>query len=104
MHEPYQIALDPALEIDADAFIAAWNASPQALDAGRVAKSTATRGTFGPEAAELILQTAVSITSGILTSLILDLIRHKYPLKKEPDVIVLPQEDGTRLIVVKTKE
>ncbi|MCB9421144.1 MAG: hypothetical protein H6667_15185 [Ardenticatenaceae bacterium] len=104
MLQKFQIAIDPTLEIKEDDFIAAWNASPETLAAGRVAKSKTTRGTFSPELAELILQTAVTISSGVLTSLILDLIRHKYPLKKEPEILVLPQKDGTKLIVVKSKD
>ncbi|MCP4423655.1 MAG: hypothetical protein GY803_04100 [Chloroflexi bacterium] len=101
MLELTPIALDPALGIDDETFIAAWNAHEEAKEVGRVDKRLVRHETFDPTAATLVLQTAVSIASSILASLILDIIRHKYPLKKEPEIIVIPQEDGAKIIVVK---
>jgi hypothetical protein len=103
MLQKFQIAIDPALEIDEAAFIAAWNANPQALAAGRVAKNETTRGTFSPEFAVLVMQTAVSITSGVLTSLIVDLLKDKYIQSPPPQVIIQEQPNGQKIIIIKEK-
>ena len=106
MPKRYQIALDPALELDSDAFMNDWNASEDALKIGRVSITSADRGDFGFEAGVLILQTANTVAAGLLGKVLYDYIKAKYYVEepKEPEVIIIPQEDGTKLIVVKTKE
>ena len=100
MREPYQIALDPALNLDAAAFIADWNASEEAQQIGRVAITEVDRSMFGLEAGILILQTANSVAAGLLGKVLYDYIKKRYYIEapSEPEVII--QE---RIIIIKEK-
>ncbi len=104
MPEQYQIALDPALGLAADEFIAAWNASQTAAEAGQLVKMSAQPKSYlDPDTVMLILNTLVGITAGVLTNLITDLLKEKYYPKKPPTIKII-QPDGSEMFAVILEE
>ncbi len=100
MSQEFQIALDPSLNLTPEELTAAWNASPEALAAGSLATEGAAPKSFlPPEAAVLVLQTAVTIASTLLADLLYDLLKEKFYPKK-PKVVTIDQGDGRPTIVV----
>ena len=104
MTQQLQIALDPQLGIAPDDFVVAWNQNETALEAGRVGLSQTMRSTFDPGTAALLLTTAIGITSGVLTSLIYDIIKEKVLPQKQPEVRQQTLPDGTKVIIVTLRE
>lgn len=99
MTQQYQIALDPALDITPQAFLAAWLAHEASQQAGQVSMSQTTRSLFDPGTAALLLTTAVGIASSVVASLIYDTIKDTMP-QKEPEVRQQTLPDGTKVIIV----
>lgn len=110
MPEEYLLAIDPALGITEDQFIAAWNENPDALKNGRIAKSTETRSTYNPDTAALLLQAASDIATSQLTEMVLDIavkVATGVLSKVIYDYIKIRyyvQADGTKTIVVSKEE
>ena len=100
-----QIALDPTLDIDAAGLVAAWNADAQARQAGRLTVDRDAGRTFhDPNALVLALEVATVVASGVLVSVIHDFLKEKYYRRSPPEIIEVPQPDGSKIIVVKVKE
>ncbi|WP_420632264.1 hypothetical protein [Candidatus Leptofilum sp.] len=102
MSEQIQIALDPELGIDPETLIAAWNGDSQTSNLGELTASTDASPYYDPTAIVIVLNAAVAIASGILTSLLTDLIKDKY-LPKKPEIIEIHQPDGQKIVIVKKK-
>ncbi|GJM41098.1 MAG: hypothetical protein DHS20C20_13800 [Ardenticatenaceae bacterium] len=104
MSQQIQIALDPELGLDPEALIAAWNNDAETNSVGKL-KPASTGNTVvfhDPHALIVVLETAVVITSGILISLLTDLIKEKY-LPQKPEIIEIHQPDGQKIVIVKKK-
>ncbi len=104
MSQEFQIALDPSLNLTPEELTAAWNASPEALAAGRLTtERTALESYLSADAAVLLLQTAVTIASTLLADLLYDLLKEKFYPKK-PKVVTIDQGDGRPTIVITIEE
>ena len=103
MSQQIHIALDPELGIDPETLIAAWNNGAQTNDLGQLKTAPADVAVYhDPQALTLVLETAVIITSGILTSLLTDLIKETF-IPQKPEIFEIQQPDGQKIVVIKKK-
>lgn len=102
MPEQIQIALDPELGIAPETLIAAWNANAPTRSVGQLAASAQAAPAFDPTALLIVLNTAVAVATGVLTSLLTDLLKEKY-LPQKPEIIEIHQPDGQKIVIVKKK-
>ena len=97
MSQQIHIALDPELGIDPQTLIAAWNGAAQTSQVGEL-KISPTGDTVvfhDPQAMIVVLETALTVASGIL-------IKEKY-LPQKPEIIEIQQPDGQKIVIVKKK-
>jgi hypothetical protein len=101
MPQEFQIVFDPALALRGEAFTAAWNQAEKTAPIARAALDPFRPSTFFDlEAVNVVLTVAVSVTGGILSNLLTDLLKEKFDLNNaEPQIIERP--DGKIIIVVK---
>ncbi len=106
MTSQYQIALAPELGVTPEAFIAAWEAEADAMQAGRVGVSQTSRSStfIDPTAVTLLLTTATGIAIGVLTNLISDIAIKASQPKQTPEVSQKTLPDGTKVIIVTIRE
>jgi hypothetical protein len=101
MPQEFQIIFDPALALRGEAFTAAWNQAEKTAPIARAALDPARPSTFFDlEAVNVVLTVAVSVTGGILSNLLTDLLKEKFGLNNtESQTIERP--DGKTIIIVK---
>ncbi|NJN81318.1 MAG: hypothetical protein HC802_02885 [Caldilineaceae bacterium] len=97
----YQIALDPALELPAEAVVQRWNS---AIDvSGVMTMAEPTRGNFDPGLAEVGLLVVSSISINLFSSLIYDTIKALMMERGrpgEPKIEIHETPDGRSIVVV----
>lgn len=102
----HQIALDPRLNLSADEFVAAWNASEYAEQATATLKP-ATRGdVFLPmEVAVALIGAGAAIPATIVATFVSDWLRERF-IDGPPKVTVTTIEtpDGQPILVIKQTE
>jgi hypothetical protein len=104
--KPIRVALSPELNLDAEAFVDAWNEFPASRDVSKARVEAPTGRQFDPLIASG-LAVLGSVATGLLTSVLYDLIKQTLARKgvhKETEITQLKQPDGTELLVVKIKE
>ncbi len=104
--KPIRVALSPELNLDADAFVDAWNEFPESRDVSEARVEEPTGQQFDPLISSG-LAVLGSVATGLLTSALYDLIKRTLVRKevhKETEITQLKQPDGTELLVVKIKE
>ena len=96
-----KIALDPALGLTAAELAAVWNANPTTAAHGRARTEAVPPGQFMDFAKAGFLVVS-SISLGLLTNYIYDLIKDAFADKPAPAIAVhqLDQPDGSKLVVV----
>jgi|SRR6185437_7599904 len=103
------VALDPALGVDAEAFVRAWLDDGEAQGIGSdVSVATVPPGAFLPGAVELV---AIPLVVGVASSALYDLLkrvaraaRHDRPPADPPDLEVIDVDrEGRRVLVVRIK-
>ena len=102
MPEQIQIALDPELGLAPETLIAAWNENAPTSDLGQLTASAEAAPAFDPTAILIVLNAAIAVASGVLTSLLTDLLKEKY-LPQKPEIIEIHQPDGQKIVIIKKK-
>ncbi len=102
--QEYQIALSPDLELTPVDFAAAWNEESEthSIAKAHVVPSTGTH--YDPT---LIAGAVISITTGLASNALYDLIKQvfvKYGVHKRTKFTQLDQPDGTHLLVIEIEE
>lgn len=101
----YQIALNPELDLTPADFVQAWNTTQEAhvLAEARLAPSDQVFDPFLVGAAIAVISTISSISAGVATNLLSDLIKQVVMKKKGPKpirVIQINQPDGKYIFVI----
>jgi hypothetical protein len=103
MSNNYLIALDSALGLTPQEFMAAWQESEEARDLGQLTPDSRPPAAFIPpevvDGVVLLLQTAVAIASGVLANQISDLLKKKHA-RQDVKVITINPGDGRPIIVI----
>ena len=100
MSQQIQIAIDPTMGIEPDAFAAEWNGRFPTNILGNLHTVPAGSTSYhDPHTTMLILETAVVLASGVLTNLLTDIIKEKF-VTKPPIIIEMQQPDGTMTIII----
>jgi hypothetical protein len=103
MTKNYLIALDPAVGLTPQEFMAAWQESEEARDLGQLTPDSGPPAAFVPpevvDGAVLLLQTAVAIAGGVLANQISDLLKKKHA-RQNVKVITIDPGDGRPIIVI----
>lgn len=96
-----KIALDPALGLRPADLVAAWNANPTTAAHGRARVEAAPPGQF-MDFAEMGFMVVSSLSIGLLTNYLYDLIKDAFADKPAPTIALHPvkQPDGSTVIVV----
>jgi hypothetical protein len=102
MSHTLHIALDPALAVAPAELAAAWNGRTATTDLGRLEVGAAPPHSFDVGLGMLLLTTGVTIATGVVTSLLTDLLKEQF-VKKQTVITEFVQPDGTRVIVIKEK-
>lgn len=105
----YQIALAPDLEITPEEFAATWNETQEAHDIGSTTLTRSRSESFFDPATMTIILTALStISTGVATNVISEVIKNALTKKGKPHkytkTTMFKQPDGTQLIVVDEEE
>jgi hypothetical protein len=99
------VALAPDLDLDAAAFIAAWNGDPTARALAQARPANARAQAFDPTLAAAALSIAGSIALGVLSNFLTDWLRAQYRARHPEDreriqVTQAPQPNGPPILVV----
>lgn len=96
-----KIALDPALGLTPAQLAAAWNANPTTAAHGPARTEAAPPGQF-TNFAEIGFMVVSSLSIGLLTNYLYDLIKGVFADKPAPTIAIHPvkQPDGSTVIVV----
>ena len=103
--KPIRVALSPELNLDANAFVAAWNESPASRDVSEARVELPSSQQFDPLVATG-LAVLGNVAIGLLTSALYDLIKQTLARKgvtKQTEITQLKQPDGSVLLVVSVK-
>lgn len=102
----YQIALSPELEWTAEAFVAAWNDTPECRAVAEAHTEQRGPAQFDPLVSGMITMLS-TIGVGIATNILYDLIKQALAgrgARKQATVEEFVQQDGTRVLVVRVTE
>jgi len=106
----YQLALSPDLDLTAEAFIAAWNAAPEARALAEAHLSTA-KGTnfFDPLLTTVLLGIGTNVASSAIYDVIKAVIERARAKRdksqtKHTHIEQIKKPDGTRILVVDIDE
>jgi hypothetical protein len=105
----YQIALDPDLGLSPADFAAAWNETDAASTTATITlASSDNKSYFDPVTTTIIVTAASTISLGVVTNAIYDVLKAAFVKKGKPHkhtkITRLKQADGTELLVVDEEE
>ena len=99
----YAIALDPGLDLDPAVVAARWNAAQPSVGAMRMETGRSQQYDLAGVGLIIVSSIAVNLFSSLIYDIIKTLVEER-GRKAEPEVRILDQPDGTRLVVVVLKE
>ena len=103
----YTLVLAPELQLDAAAFVAAWNTDPHAQ---RIASATLAPGAskqFSTDYMQIALTVVEILAGGVAGNALYDLIKtflFAQGVRRRTQIVELTQPDGSRLLVVTMDE
>ena len=97
------LALDPTLDLSAEALAAAWNGGEFAAEAEASVEPSTAATFLSPEMTMLLLSAAASIPASVISTFIGDYLKRKFLDKKPPavEVTTISTPDGEPLFVIR---
>jgi hypothetical protein len=103
----YQIALPPDLDLSPADFVTAWNAESRTRTIAEARLTSSGSKQYDPSLADGALALLSTISIGVATNAIYDLIKQmlvKHGVKKHTQITQIDRPDGTHVLVVVVDE